>query len=459
MSANLVALAYLIASVFFILALKGLSSPITARRGNLFGMVGMAIAVITTLTVTKNWALILVCIAMGGIIGAIVARRVQMTAMPQLIAFMHSLVGLVAVFIAITAVNNPVSFGLPAMLPMDSRLELFLGTFIGAMTWSGSVIAFLKLSGRMSGAPITFSGQHMVNLILALVMVGFGLWFFVSVTTNWTAFAAMTVTAFVLGFLIIIPIGGADMPVVISMLNSYSGWAAAGIGFSLGNPMLIIAGSLVGSSGAILSYIMCKAMNRSFLSVILGGFGSAGGIISASDGTQKNHRSGSSDDAAFLLGNADSVIIVPGYGLAVARAQHSVKELAEKLHKKGINVRFAVHPVAGRMPGHMNVLLAEAEIPYEQVLELDEINSDFSNTDVVLVLGANDVVNPAAYITGSPIYGMPILDAHKARTVMVVKRSMAAGYSGLDNDLFYMDKTMMVFGDAKKVVENMVKAL
>jgi len=459
MSANLVALAYLIASVFFILALKGLSSPITARRGNLFGMVGMTIAVIATLTVTKNWALILVCIAMDGIIGAVVAKRVQMTAMPELVAFMHSLVGLAAVFIAITAVNNPVSFGLPAMLTMGSKLELFLGTFIGAMTWSGSVIAFLKLSGRMSGAPITFSGQHMFNLILALVMVGFGLWFFFSETTNWTAFASMTVIALVLGFLIIIPIGGADMPVVISMLNSYSGWAAAGIGFSLGNPMLIIAGSLVGSSGAILSYIMCKAMNRSFLSVILGGFGSAGGTIAASDGTQKNHRSGSSDDAAFLMGNADSVIIVPGYGLAVARAQHSVKELAEKLHEKGINVRFAVHPVAGRMPGHMNVLLAEAEIPYEQVLELDEINSDFSSTDVVLVLGANDVVNPAAYITGSPIYGMPILDAHKARTVMVVKRSMAAGYAGLDNDLFYMDKTMMVFGDAKKVVENMVKAL
>ncbi|MCH6585067.1 MAG: NAD(P)(+) transhydrogenase (Re/Si-specific) subunit beta [Proteobacteria bacterium] len=459
MSANFVALAYLIASVFFILALKGLSSPITARRGNLFGMVGMTIAVIVTLTVTMNWALILVCIALGGIIGTVIARRVQMTAMPELVAFMHSLVGLAAVFIAITAVNNPVSFGLPAMLPMGSKLELFLGTFIGAMTWSGSVIAFLKLSGRMSGAPITFSGQHMVNLILALVMVGFGLWFFFSEATNWTAFASMTVIAFVLGFLIIIPIGGADMPVVISMLNSYSGWAAAGIGFSLGNPMLIIAGSLVGSSGAILSYIMCKAMNRSFLSVILGGFGSAGGTIAASDGTQKNHRSGSSDDAAFLMGNADSVIIVPGYGLAVARAQHSVKELAEKLHEKGINVRFAVHPVAGRMPGHMNVLLAEAEIPYEQVLELDEINSDFSNTDVVLVLGANDVVNPAAYITGSPIYGMPILDAHKARTVMVVKRSMAAGYAGLDNDLFYMDKTMMVFGDAKKVVEKMVKAL
>lgn len=459
MSANLVALAYLIASVFFILALKGLSSPLTARRGNLFGMVGMAIAVVTTLTVTKNWALILGCITVGGVIGAVVARRVEMTAMPELVAFMHSLVGLAAVFIAIAAVNNPVSFGLPAVLPMGSKLELFLGTFIGAMTWSGSVIAFLKLSGRMSGAPITFSGQHTVNLILAILMVGFGLWFFFSETTNWTAFAGMATIAFVLGFLIIIPIGGADMPVVISMLNSYSGWAAAGIGFSLGNPMLIIAGSLVGSSGAILSYIMCKAMNRPFLSVILGGFGSEGGAAAADDGIQKTYRSGSADDAAFLLGNADSVIIVPGYGLAVARAQHSVKELAEKLHAKGVNVRFAIHPVAGRMPGHMNVLLAEAEIPYEQVLEMDEINSDFSNTDVVLVLGANDVVNPAANVPGSPIYGMPILDAYKARTVMVVKRSMAAGYAGLDNDLFYMDKTMMVFGDAKKVVEGMVKAL
>jgi NAD(P) transhydrogenase subunit beta len=459
MSANSVAFAYLIASVFFILALKGLSSPLTARRGNLFGIVGMAIAVGTTLTITKNWALILVCIGIGGAIGAVVARRVQMTAMPELVAFMHSLVGLAAVFIAIAAVNNPASFGLPAVLPMGSKLELFLGTFIGAMTWSGSVIAFLKLSGRMSGAPVTFGGQHMVNLILAVVMLGFGLWFFFSETTNWTAFVAMTAIAFVLGFLIIIPIGGADMPVVISMLNSYSGWAAAGIGFSLGNPMLIIAGSLVGSSGAILSYIMCKAMNRPFLSVILGGFGSEGGTAAASDGAQKTYRSGSADDAAFLMGNADSVIIVPGYGLAVARAQHSVKELAEKLHAKGVNVRFAIHPVAGRMPGHMNVLLAEAEIPYEQVLEMDEINSDFSNTDVVLVLGANDVVNPAANVPGSPIYGMPILEAHKARTVMVVKRSMAAGYAGLDNDLFYMDKTMMVFGDAKKVVEDMVKAL
>ncbi|MBE7528027.1 MAG: NAD(P)(+) transhydrogenase (Re/Si-specific) subunit beta [Nitrosomonas sp.] len=459
MSANFIALAYLIAAVFFILSLKGLSSPLTARRGNLLGMLGMSIAVFTTLTITGNWMLILGCIAVGAIIGSIVAQRIQMTAMPELIAFMHSLVGLAAVFIAIAAVNNPVSFGLTEILPMGSKLELFLGTFIGAMTWSGSVIAFLKLSGRMSGAPIIFSGQHMINLLLAIAMIGFGLWFFFSETTNWTAFSAMTAIAFLLGFLIIIPIGGADMPVVISMLNSYSGWAAAGIGFSLGNPMLIIAGSLVGSSGAILSYIMCKAMNRPFLSVILGGFGSDGGSQSADDGAQKTYRSGSADDAGFLMGNADSVIIIPGYGLAVARAQHAVKELAEALHKKGINVRFAIHPVAGRMPGHMNVLLAEAEIPYEMVQEMDEINSDFPNTDVVLVLGANDVVNPAANVPGSPIYGMPILEAYKARTVMVVKRSMAVGYAGLDNDLFYMDKTMMVFGDAKKVVENIVKAL
>lgn len=459
MSANMVALAYLVASVFFILALKGLSSPESARRGNLFGILGMTIAVATTMTLTENWTLIVGCIAIGAVIGTIIAKRVQMTAMPELVAFMHSLVGLAAVFIAIAAINNPVSFGLPEVLPAGSKLELFLGTFIGAMTWSGSVIAFLKLSGRMSGTPIVFTGQHMLNLVLAIVMIGAGLLFFFSETTNWTAFIVMTAIAFLLGFLIIVPIGGADMPVVISMLNSYSGWAAAGIGFSLGNPMLIIAGSLVGSSGAILSYIMCKAMNRPFLSVILGGFGSDGGTAVATDSTQKTYRSGSAEDAAFLMGNADSVIIIPGYGLAVARAQHAVKELAELLHKKGVNVRFAIHPVAGRMPGHMNVLLAEAEIPYEQVLEMEEINSDFANTDVVLVLGANDVVNPAANVPGSPIYGMPILDAHKARTVMVVKRSMGVGYAGLDNDLFYMDKTMMIFGDAKKVVENMVKAL
>ncbi len=463
LSGNQVALAYLVASVFFILALKGLSSPLTSRRGNLFGMIGMAIAVVVTLTLTKNWGIIIGGIAVGGAIGAVVARKVQMTAMPELVAFMHSLVGMAAVLIAIAAVNNPFAFGIVKAageaIPLGNKLELFIGTFVGAMTFSGSVIAFLKLSGRMSGAPIVFSGQHLLNLLLGLSMFGCGLWFFLSGGTNWHAFIAMTVIAFVLGFLIIVPIGGADMPVVISMLNSYSGWAAAGIGFSLNNPMLIIAGSLVGSSGAILSYIMCKAMNRPFLSVILGGFGTDSGAAAATDGAQKTHRSGSADDAAFLLSNADSVIIVPGYGLAVARAQHAVKELAHKLREKGVTVRFAIHPVAGRMPGHMNVLLAEAEIPYDQVLEMDEINSDFPTTDVVLVLGANDVVNPAAKTPGSAIFGMPILEADKARTVMVVKRSMAAGYAGLDNDLFYMDKTMMVFGDAKKVVEGMVKAV
>ena len=462
MSSNMVALAYLVASVFFILALKGLSSPTSARQGNFYGVVGMVIAVVTTLTVTTNWVLIIAGIAVGGVIGAVIARRVPMTAMPEMVAFMHSLVGLAAVMIAIAAVHNPGAYGIlsaDGSIPRGNRIELFIGTFIGAMTWSGSVIAFLKLSGRISGAPVTFSGQHMVNLALGVIMFAFGLWFFFSDGTNWMAFNLMTAVAFVLGFLIIIPIGGADMPVVISMLNSYSGWAAAGIGFSLNNNMLIISGSLVGSSGAILSYIMCKAMNRSFLSVILGGFGTESGAAAAGGAVQKNYRSGSSDDAAFLLGNADSVIIVPGYGLAVARAQHAVKELVHKLGEKGVTVRFAIHPVAGRMPGHMNVLLAEAEIPYDQVLEMDEINSDFSTTDVALVLGANDVTNPAANVPGSPIYGMPILDAYKARTVIVVKRSMAAGYAGLDNDLFYMEKTMMVFADAKKMVEDVVKGL
>jgi NAD(P) transhydrogenase subunit beta len=460
MTSNQIALAYLAASVLFIFALKGLSSPATARRGNLFGIAGMVLAVLTTLSMVHNHLLIIGAIAVGGTIGAVVARRVQLTAMPELVAFMHSLVGLAAVFIAITAVNNPAAFGLHDPLPMGNKLELFIGTFIGAMTWSGSVIAFLKLSGRMKGRPIVFAGQHALNLLLALAMLGCGLWFFLSPETNWLAFGAMSALAFLLGFLIIIPIGGADMPVVISMLNSYSGWAAAGIGFSLGNPMLIIAGSLVGSSGAILSYIMCKAMNRPFLSVILGGFGSEGGAAAiADDGIQRTYHSGSADDAAFLLGNADSVLIVPGYGLAVARAQHAVKELMLKLQKKGIKVRFAIHPVAGRMPGHMNVLLAEAEIPYDQVFEMSEINSDFPTTDVALVLGANDVTNPAANVPGSPIYGMPILEANKAHNVIVVKRSMATGYAGLDNDLFYLDKTMMVFGDAKKVVEDMVKAL
>ncbi|PZP61785.1 MAG: NAD synthetase [Azospira oryzae] len=465
MSANQVALAYLVASVLFILALKGLSSPVTARRGNLFGIVGMAIAVLTTFAITRNWALIVLAIAIGGTIGAVIARRVQMTQMPELVAAMHSLVGMAAVLIAIAAVNNPAAFGVPDPMPKGNKLELFIGTFVGAITFSGSVIAFGKLAGLgkhfrlFSSAPVVFKGQHLLNLALAVVMIGFGIAFFLaSKEAQWPPFIAMTAIAFVLGVLIIIPIGGADMPVGISMLNRYSGWAAAGIGFSLSNPMLIIAGSLVGSSGAILSYIMCRAMNRSFLNVILGGFGATEGMA-AEEGGQKTVRSGSAEDAAYILSNADSVIIVPGYGLAVARAQHAVKELTDKLQKKGVNVRFAVHPVAGRMPGHMNVLLAEAEIPYDIVFEMEDINSDFSNTDVVLVLGANDVVNPAARKPGSPIYGMPILEVDKARTVMVVKRSMAAGYAGLDNELFYMDKTMMVFGDAKKVVEDMVKAI
>jgi NAD(P) transhydrogenase subunit beta len=465
MTANQLALWYLVASVLFILALKGLSHPESARRGNLFGMIGMFIAVVVTLATTQRVELILVAVLIGGTIGAIVARRVQMTQMPELVAAMHSLVGMAAVLIAVAVVYNPGAFGLPDPIPTGNKLELFIGTFVGAITFSGSVIAFGKLAGLgkhfrlFSSAPVVFKGQHMLNLALAIVMIGFGVAFFLAGReTQWPPFIVMTAIAFVLGVLIIIPIGGADMPVVISMLNSYSGWAAAGIGFSLNNPMLIIAGSLVGSSGAILSYIMCRAMNRSFFSVILGGFGAAEGTAAA-DAGQKTVKSGSADDVAFLLGNAESVIIIPGYGLAVARAQHAVKEMAQKLIAKGVNVRYAIHPVAGRMPGHMNVLLAEAEVPYDQVFEMEDINSDFGTTDIAFVLGANDVVNPLAEEKGSPIYGMPILEAHKARTVLVNKRSMAAGYAGLDNPLFYMDKTMMVFGDAKKVVEDIVKAI
>jgi len=383
------------------------------------------------------------------------------------VAFMHSMIGLAAVFIAIAAVAEPHAFGIadPGIpIPTGNRIELFIGTFVGAITFSGSVIAFGKLSGRYKlrvfrGAPVVFAGQHMLNLLLAVVMVGCGIWF--AVTQEWTPFVIMTAIAFVLGVLIIIPIGGADMPVVVSMLNSYSGWAAAGIGFSLNNPMLIIAGSLVGSSGAILSYIMCKAMNRSFFNVILGGFGGdASAAGAAGEQQQRSVKSGSPDDASFMLTNAETVVIVPGYGLAVARAQHALKELTTKLTEKGVNVKYAIHPVAGRMPGHMNVLLAEAEVPYDQVFEMEDINSEFGQVDVVLVLGANDVVNPAAKNDPkSPIAGMPILEAYKARTIIVNKRSMAAGYAGLDNELFYLDKTMMVFGDAKKVVEDMVKAV
>ena len=474
MSMNLVVLLYLVASICFIQALKGLSHPTTSRVGNVFGMSGMGIAAITTLALiyklamdsgsSANFLNVFAAIVVGGGVGTIMAKRVEMTKMPELVAFMHSMIGLSAVAIAVAAVAEPLALGINLVeghIPLGNRFELFLGTFVGAITFSGSVIAFGKLSGKyklriFKGAPIVFSGQHFLNLVLALLMVGAGLWFFV--TQDWLPFIVMTAIAFVLGVLIIIPIGGADMPVVVSMLNSYSGWAAAGIGFSLNNPMLIIAGSLVGSSGAILSYIMCKAMNRSFFSVILGGFGAEEGA-QAESGEQRSVKSGSADDVAFLLGNSDSVIIVPGYGLAVARAQHAVKEMTEKLIAKGIEVRYAIHPVAGRMPGHMNVLLAEAEVPYDQVHEMEDINSEFGQTDVVFVLGANDVVNPAAKTPGSPIFGMPILEAYKARNVIINKRSMAAGYAGLDNELFYMDKSMMVFGDAKKVVEDIVKSL
>ena len=480
MSMNLVTMLYLIASVCFIQALKGLSHPSTARRGNTFGMLGMLIAVATTIALIvrlKNesagsglgYGLVIFGVVVGGGIGATMAKRVEMTKMPELVAAMHSLIGLAAVCIAVAVVAEPWVFNITTRgvaIPFGNRLELFIGTFVGAITFSGSVIAFGKLSGKykfrlFQGAPVSFSGQHTLNLVLAIAMVGLGLAFCFSSGTEpaWIPFVLMAAIAFVLGVLIIIPIGGADMPVVVSMLNSYSGWAAAGIGFSLNNSMLIIAGSLVGSSGAILSYIMCKAMNRSFFNVILGGFGGAPAEAAAGGQAQRNVKSGSADDVAFLLGNAETVIIVPGYGLAVARAQHALKELTEKLTHKGITVKYAIHPVAGRMPGHMNVLLAEAEVPYDQVFEMEDINSEFGQADVVLVLGANDVVNPAAKDPKSAIAGMPILEAYKAKTIIVNKRSMASGYAGLDNELFYMDKTMMVFGDAKKVIEDMVKAV
>ena len=473
MSLNLVTLLYLIASICFIQALKGLSHPTTSIRGNLFGMVGMGLAMVTTAALIVKlaegnaigMAWVLLGLLVGGSYGAWRAKTVEMTKMPELVAFFHSMIGLAAVFIAVAAVAEPYAFGIVAKgadIPGGNRIELALGAFIGAVTFSGSVIAFGKLSGTykfrlFKGAPVTFAGQHKLNLALGILVLvlGFGFWHSQSALD----FGGIVALGFVLGVLIIIPIGGADMPVVVSMLNSYSGWAAAGIGFSLNNSMLIIAGSLVGSSGAILSYIMCKAMNRSFFNVILGGFGGEVGQAAAGATAQRPVKTGSADDAAFVLGNAETVIIVPGYGLAVARAQHAVKELAAKLTAKGITVKYAIHPVAGRMPGHMNVLLAEAEVPYDQVFEMEDINGEFGQADVAIILGANDVVNPAAHIKGSVIYGMPILEASKAKTVIVNKRSMAAGYAGLDNELFYMDKTMMVFGDAKKVVEDMVKAI
>jgi H+-translocating NAD(P) transhydrogenase subunit beta len=478
MSMNIVTLLYLVASICFIQALKGLSHPTTSIRGNLFGMIGMGIAVLTTAALivqlsggkAMGMSWVLLGLVIGGSLGTYMAKTVEMTKMPELVAFMHSMIGLAAVFIAVATAIEPWAFsiatkpvnGVGGIIPAGNRFELALGAVIGAVTFSGSVIAFGKLSGKykfrlFQGAPVSFSGQHMINLVLGLAMLA--LIAVYTVTQLDAALWAAIAIAFVLGVLIIIPIGGADMPVVVSMLNSYSGWAAAGIGFSLNNSMLIIAGSLVGSSGAILSYIMCKAMNRSFFNVILGGFGGEAATAAGAATEQRPVKSGSADDAAFVLSNAETVIIVPGYGLAVARAQHAVKELAAKLTAKGITVKYAIHPVAGRMPGHMNVLLAEAEVPYDQVHEMEDINGEFQQADVAIILGANDVVNPAALIKGSVIYGMPILEAYKARTVIVNKRSMAAGYAGLDNELFYMDKTMMVFGDAKKVVEQMVKAV
>jgi len=477
MSLNLVTLLYLFASVCFIQALKGLSHPTTSIRGNLFGMIGMAVATLTTAALIFKLAgqmgqngvtgmtWVVGALLVGGTVGTVMAKRVEMTKMPELVAFMHSMIGLAAVFIAVAAVAEPWAFSIAAKgegIPGGNRIELALGAFIGAVTFSGSVIAFGKLSGKykfrlFQGTPVTFPGQHKLNLVLGLAAVFFCLGFWHSQSAM--DFGLIIALGFVLGVLLIIPIGGADMPVVVSMLNSYSGWAAAGIGFSLNNAMLIIAGSLVGSSGAILSYIMCKAMNRSFFNVILGGFGGDASTAMAGAAVQRAVKSGSADDAAFVLGNAETVVIVPGYGLAVARAQHAVKELAAKLTEKGITVKYAIHPVAGRMPGHMNVLLAEAEVPYDQVFEMEDINGEFGQVDVAIILGANDVVNPAAHTKGSPIYGMPILEAYKAKTVIVNKRSMAAGYAGLDNELFYMDKTMMVFGDAKKVVEDIGKAI
>jgi NAD(P) transhydrogenase subunit beta len=463
--------AYLVGAILFILTLRGLSSPTSAVQGNRYGMVAMTLAILTTFFVAPNpaFALIIGAMVLGAIVGIYKAKTVPMTQMPETIALMHSLVGMSAVLIAISA-----AFRTGSEVHGDAihRFELFVGCFVGAITFTASVIAWGKLSAKLASRPLKGAWVKPVQLILFATMLGFGIYYFVNggeipgyvgngIPNALLAFAVMTVIALVFGYFWIAPIGGGDMPVVISLLNSMSGWAAAGIGFTLNNSMLIIAGSLVGSSGAILSYIMCRAMNRSLLNVLFGGFGASAATGAAEgDDTEKTYKSGSPDDAAFLLANADSVVIVPGYGLAQARAQNAVKELAEALKEKGVKVRYAIHPVAGRMPGHMNVLLAEADVPYEDVLEMEEINSDFATTDVALIIGANDVVNPAAKDDpGSPIYGMPILEAQKARTVMVIKRSMNPGYAGLDNGIFYLDKTMMVFGDAKKVAEDMVKSI
>ncbi len=462
MSDSWVALAYLVAGGCFILALRGLSSPVTSQRGNRLGMIGMAIAVLTTLLTHRIASLgeILIAIAVGGGIGLVTARRIQMTAMPQLVAAFHSLVGLAAVLVGVAAFLNPGAFGIvgPEGIHQASRVEMGLGVAIGAITFSGSVIAFLKLNGTMSGAPILLPLRHILNLSTLVAILGL-IGYFTQDQSPWV-FWTVTALSFAIGFLLIIPIGGADMPVVVSMLNSYSGWAAAAMGFTLHNSAMIITGALVGSSGAILSYIMCRAMNRSFISVIAGGFGAVAGGP-AGEVIDRPYKRGSAEDAAFLLQQADQVIIVPGYGMAVAQAQHVLREMGDQLKKQGVRVKYAIHPVAGRMPGHMNVLLAEANVPYDEVFELEDINSEFAQTDVAFVIGANDVTNPAAKTDKtSPIYGMPVLDVEKARTVLFIKRSMGgAGYAGVDNELFYRDNTMMLLADAKKMVEEIVKAL
>jgi NAD(P) transhydrogenase subunit beta len=462
---NITALLYLASGVLFILALRGLSNPETARQGNNFGMAGMAIAIITTLFLAAptfgGWVLVIAGLAIGGGFGAYVARKIPMTSMPQLVAAFHSLVGLAAVLVAAAALYAPASFGIGEVgsIPGASLFEMSLGVAIGALTFTGSIIAFAKLDGRMSGKPILLPGRHMINLGLAAAIVILTIIFLQ--TESHTVFWMITLLSFVLGVLIIVPIGGADMPVVVSMLNSYSGWAAAGIGFTLGNLALIITGALVGSSGAILSYIMCKGMNRSFISVILGGFGGEDAAAGAGDAEDDRPvKQGSADDAAFLMKNSSKVIIVPGYGMAVAQAQHALREMVDKLKAEGVEVKYAIHPVAGRMPGHMNVLLAEANVPYDEVFELEDINSEFSQADVAFVIGANDVTNPAAKTDKtSAIYGMPILDVENAGTVLFIKRGMASGYAGVQNELFFRDNTMMLFADAKKMVENIVKAL
>jgi NAD(P) transhydrogenase subunit beta len=462
MNANVVALLYLVSGVLFILALRGLSSPETSRQGNFFGMAGMAIAILTTLAASPpsgiGWALVIGGLAVGGGAGAVTARRIAMTQMPELVAAFHSLVGLAAVLVAAGAFYAPEAFGIGAVgaIKKATLVEMALGTAIGAITFSGSIIAFLKLSGRMSGAPILLPGRHFINIALAAALIFFV--YGLVVSQSQIDFWLVALIAFAFGVLIIVPIGGADMPVVISMLNSYSGWAAAGIGFTLGNSALIITGALVGSSGAILSYIMCKGMNRSFISVILGGFG--GEVSHAGKTETRPIKQGSADDAAFIMKNASKVIVVPGYGMAVAQAQHALREMADKLKAEGVEIKYAIHPVAGRMPGHMNVLLAEANVPYDEVFELEDINSEFATADVAFVIGANDVTNPAAKTDKtSPIYGMPVLDVEKAKTVLFVKRGMGSGYAGIENELFFHDNTMMLFADAKKMVENIVKGL